>query len=155
MTKPTLSPLSSPKFARQRRYHRYVSGFEDFLSKDHEVSMDILARAEEKSKLSRELTNTRNQLFREFGQVRLDVYQWEENWRMVKMCQRFLYQVSPISWRQEHDWIHRSKSGECTVSVEDLFGRYRMADEVASLSSLIGDPLLPSVLASVIYQWNI
>nr|XP_031832991.1 uncharacterized protein LOC116427140 [Nomia melanderi] len=121
----------------KRRYRRYVSGFEDFLSKDHEVSMDILVRAEEESKLSRELTNTRNQLFREFGQVRLDVYQWEENWRMVKMCQRFLYQVSPISWRQEHDWIHRSKSGECTVSVDDLFGRYRMADEVASLTSLI------------------
>ncbi|XP_015438959.1 PREDICTED: uncharacterized protein LOC107193933 [Dufourea novaeangliae] len=121
------------------RYNRYVSGFEDFLSKDHEASMDILVRAEKESKLTRELTNTRNQLFREFGQVRLDVYLWEENWRTVKMCQRFLYQVAPVSWRQEHDWIHRSDSGETIISAstDNLFGRYRMADEVASLDTLI------------------
>ncbi|XP_076657328.1 cilia- and flagella-associated protein 100 [Halictus rubicundus] len=121
----------------RRRYNRYISGFEDFLAKDHEISMDILTRAEQEAKLSRELTNDRNQLSREYGQVRLDVYLCEENWRTVKMCQRFLYQVSPMSWRTEHDWIHRSDSGECVVTSDDLFGRYRMIEEVASLDCLI------------------
>ncbi|CAK9801882.1 Cilia- and flagella-associated protein 100 [Anthophora plagiata] len=123
----------------KRHYRRYVAGFEEFLSKDHEESMSILLQAENEVKLTREITEKRNQLTKEFGQVRLEVYHWEENWRMVKMCQRFLYQVSPIAWREEHDWIHRSDSGESIIrgNTDDLFGRYKMADEVASLSNLI------------------
>ncbi|XP_053998659.1 uncharacterized protein LOC128887143 [Hylaeus anthracinus] len=123
----------------KRRYRLYVSGFEEFLSKDHEESMKILVQAEEEMRLTKEVSDKRNQLSKEYGQVRLEVYFWEENWRTVKMCQRFLYQVSPISWRVEHDWIHRSESGENIVSdsADDLFGRYRMVDEVASLDTLI------------------
>ncbi|KOC69388.1 Coiled-coil domain-containing protein 37 [Habropoda laboriosa] len=123
----------------KHRYHRYVAGFEEFLSKDHEESMRILLEAEHEAKLTREVSEKRNQLSKELGHVRLDVYHWEENWRMVKMCQRFLYQVSPIAWREEHDWIHRSDSGESVIrgNTDDLFGRYRTVDEVASLNSLI------------------
>ncbi|XP_033336263.2 cilia- and flagella-associated protein 100 [Megalopta genalis] len=121
----------------RRRYSKYVSVFEDFLAKDHEISMAVLMRAEEEAKESRTLTGIRNDLFRQYGQVRLDVYMWEENWRMVKMCQRFVFQVSPITWRTEHDWIHRTESGECVVTDNDLFGRYRMVDEVPSLDCLI------------------
>ncbi|XP_017884393.1 cilia- and flagella-associated protein 100-like [Ceratina calcarata] len=123
----------------KRRYRQYVSGFEEFLSKDHEESMNVLNKADDEVKLTREVTETRNQLSKEFGKVRLDVYHWEESWRMVKMCQRFLYQVSPIAWREKHDWIHRSESGESIIhgNADDLFGRYRMLDEVASLDTLI------------------
>ncbi|XP_043258569.1 uncharacterized protein LOC122400900 [Colletes gigas] len=123
----------------KRRYRRYVSGFEEFLSKDHEESMKILVQAENEVRLTKEISDKRNKLSKEYGQVRLDVYFWEESWRMVKMCQRFLYQVSPISWRAKHDWIYRSGSDENIVSssVDDLFSRYRMIDEVASLDNLI------------------
>ncbi|XP_076753331.1 cilia- and flagella-associated protein 100 [Xylocopa sonorina] len=123
----------------KRLYRRYVAGFEEFLSKDHEESMKILLHADNEVKLTRDITEKRNQLSRDFGRVRLDVYHWEENWRMVKMCQRFLYQVSPIAWREEHDWIHRTDSEESIIhgNADDLFGRYRMLDEVASLDTLI------------------
>lgn len=124
----------------QRRYRRYVSGFEEFLSKDHEESMKILQLAENEIKKTRQITDTRNKLSAEYGKVRLDVYHWEESWRTVKMCQRFLYQVSPLAWRAEHDWIHRTDSGESILHrADDLFGRYRMVDEVASLDVLIGN----------------
>ncbi|KAG7210421.1 hypothetical protein KM043_011953 [Ampulex compressa] len=131
----TIAVVSLPK----RQYRRYVSGFEEFLSKDHERSMEVLEKAEKETKLTNEITERRNQLSKEFGQVRLDVYVWEENWRMVKMCQKFLYQVSPISWRMQYDWIHRSESGETitSASADHLFGRYKMIGEVASLDTLI------------------
>lgn len=108
--------------------------------------MRVLLKADEDVKRTREITSERNRLSKEFGQVRLEVYNWEENWRMVKMCQRFLYQVSPVSWRTEHDWIHRSDSGEnvASASTEDLFGRYRMTDDVESLDTLIGDRVTAS-----------
>ncbi|OAD53367.1 Coiled-coil domain-containing protein 37 [Eufriesea mexicana] len=107
--------------------------------KDHEKSMKILQEAENEVKITREITEERNQLSVEYGRVRLDVYHWEESWRMVKMCQRFLFQVSPIAWRVEHDWIHRTASGENVThdNADDLFGQYRMVDEVASLDVLI------------------
>lgn len=124
----------------QRRYRRYVSGFEEFLSTDHEESMKILQLAENEIKKTKQITDRRNKLSAEYGKVRLDVYHWEESWRTVKMCQRFLYQVSPLAWRAEHDWIHRTDSGESILHrADDLFGRYRMVDEVASLDVLIGN----------------
>lgn len=128
-------------FPIQRRYRQYISGFEEFLSKDHEESMKSLFLAENESKKTREMTDHRNKLSVEYGRIRLEVYHWEESWRMMKMCQRFLYQISPISWRTEHDWIHRSHSGESITydHPEDLFGRYRMLGDVASLDALIGD----------------
>lgn len=132
---------SSIRIFFQRRYRRYISGFEEFLSKDHEESMKSLLLAENESKKTREMTDHRNKLSVEYGRVRLEVYHWEESWRTMKMCQRFLYQIAPISWRTEHDWIHRSHSGESITydHTEDLFGRYRMLGDVASLDALIGD----------------
>ncbi|KAK1124334.1 hypothetical protein K0M31_006703 [Melipona bicolor] len=124
----------------RRRYRQYVNGFEEFLSKDHEESMAILQLAEDEMKKTRQITERRNKLSTEYGKVRLQVYHWEESWRMVKMCQRFLYQVSPIAWRADYDWIHRTDSGESILHhADDLFGRYRMVEEVASLDVLIGD----------------
>lgn len=103
--------------------------------------MKSLLLAENESKKTREMTDHRNKLSVEYGRVRLEVYHWEESWRTMKMCQRFLYQIAPISWRTEHDWIHRSHSGESITydHTEDLFGRYRMLGDVASLDALIGD----------------
>ncbi|KOX74378.1 Coiled-coil domain-containing protein 37, partial [Melipona quadrifasciata] len=122
----------------RRRYRQYVNGFEEFLSKDHEESMMILQLAEDEMKKTRQITERRNKLSTEYGKVRLQVYQWEESWRMVKMCQRFLYQVSPIAWRADYDWIHRTDSGESILHhADDLFGRYRIVEEVASLDVLI------------------
>nr|XP_050844610.1 uncharacterized protein LOC127061583 isoform X1 [Vespula vulgaris] len=123
----------------KRQYRTYVSIFENFLSKDHEESMVILRKAEEEVKLTSAINEKRILLDKQCGQIRLDLYYWEENWRLAKTCQRFLYQISPISWRNEYDWIYRSQSGESIFfgTTEDIFRRYRMAEQVASLECLI------------------
>ncbi|XP_018314408.1 cilia- and flagella-associated protein 100 [Mycetomoellerius zeteki] len=128
---------------RQIQYHcrRYVSGFEEFLSKDHEKSMQMLKKAEWEAKLTEEISTRRNELARQFGQSRLDIYVLEENWRLVKMCQMFLYHVSPVAWRIKYDWLQQSESERSITFVDppsmDLFNRYKTLDESASLEKLI------------------
>lgn len=125
------------------RCRRYISGFEEFLSKDHEKSIHMLEKAERETKLTEEISARRNELARQFGQSRLDVYVWEENWRMMKMCQMFLYRVSPVAWKVKYNWLQRSESGKSIVFVDtpsmDLFSRYKTLDESASLENLIGN----------------
>nr|XP_012216499.1 PREDICTED: coiled-coil domain-containing protein 37-like [Linepithema humile] len=123
----------------QHRARRYVSGFEEFLSKDHKKSVDMLEKAAEETKLTEETSARRNELAKKFGQIRLDVYFWEENWKMVKMCQMFLYRVSPLAWRVKYDRIYKSESTKSIDSFDrvDMFGRYKAPDESASLEDLI------------------
>ncbi|XP_066597298.1 cilia- and flagella-associated protein 100 [Prorops nasuta] len=120
----------------EERYEQYVKEFEDFLQKDHEASMKLLGEAEDEAKLTASLINQKNQLSKEFGQVRLDVYFWEESWRTVKVCQKFLYQIAPTAWRAEHDWIHRVDNELQVSSNDDLFADYKL-DTAVSLDDLI------------------
>ncbi|KYN11959.1 Coiled-coil domain-containing protein 37 [Trachymyrmex cornetzi] len=124
----------------QYRCRRYANGFEEFLSKDHEKSMQMLKKAEWEAKLTEEISTRRNELAKQFGQSRLDIYVLEENWRLVKMCQMFLYRVSPVAWRIKHDWL-QSESERSITFVDtpsmDLFNRYKTLDESASLEKLI------------------
>lgn len=116
-----------------------MSGFEEFLSRDHKKSVDMLEKAVEETKLTEEIRARRNELSKKFGQIRLDVYFWEENWKMVKMCQMFLYQVSPLPWRIKYDRAYQSESKKSiSLDTAELFSRYKASDEAASLETLIG-----------------
>lgn len=102
----------------------------------------MLEQAEREAKLTEEIRTRRNELSKQFGQSRLDVYFWEDNWRMVKMCQMFLYRISPAAWRTKHDWQYQPEFEKSVMSVEtkDLFSKYKTPDEDATLEDLIGIP---------------
>ncbi|KYM77055.1 Coiled-coil domain-containing protein 37 [Atta colombica] len=125
----------------QYRCRRYVSDFDEFLSKDHEKSMQMLKKAEWETKLTEEISTQKNELAKQFGQNRLDVYVLEENWRLVKMCQMFLYCLSPVAWRTKYDLFQQSEPEKSITFVDtpsvDLFNRYKTLDETASLEKLI------------------
>lgn len=72
------------------------------------------------------------------GILRVRLYILEENWRTLKMYQKFLYQTSPMHWRREHDYIHKTEHGLVT-HWSSLFGKYRLADTSVepTLESLI------------------
>lgn len=126
----------------QKEWQMYAKSFEEFLSKDHDESMRILNEASEEEKRTANMTAEKNQLSRAYGQVRLEVYFWEEAWRMVKQCQKFLYQVSPISWRDEHDWIHKNKYpffNSMAGQAKDIFSSTQDIGDSVSILSLIGN----------------
>lgn len=105
--------------------------------------MRILEKAEREVKLTEEISTRRNELARQFGQSRLDVYGWEENWRLVKMCQIFLHRISPVAWKSKYDLARQSVGRRSLIFIDiptvDLFSRYKMFDESASLEDLIGN----------------
>lgn len=103
--------------------------------------MDMLKQTDQEVQLTEVISTQRNELSKQFGQRRLDVYFWEENWRTVKMCQIFLYCVSPISWKIKHDWLSRFDSERSIVSIgaTNLFNKYKIPYEDASLEELIGN----------------
>lgn len=103
--------------------------------------MDMLKQADQEVKLTEIISTQRNEFSKQFGQRRLDVYFWEENWRIVKMCQIFLYWISPISWKIKHDWLSQFDSVRSIVSIDatNLFEKYKTPPEDASLEELIGN----------------
>lgn len=104
--------------------------------------MDILYEAEREAKVTAEISERKNEVSKQVGERRLSVYVWEENWRTVKMCQMFLYQISPTAWRIKHDWFYRAESSNSIQStVATDFTRYKAPAEGASLEELIGDIL--------------
>lgn len=101
--------------------------------------MKVLFKADEEERKTNLLYQKRAQLSKEMGQMRLEVYRLEESWRLAKLCQKFLYQISPVSWREENDSdFDKSKSNALVVEADNLFGRYRDVNEMATLESLIG-----------------
>ncbi|XP_011311049.1 uncharacterized protein [Fopius arisanus] len=81
----------------EKKNRQYVAAFEDYLSKDHESSMNILAEADREGKKTNALVGTRDQLSKDYGQIRLEVYQLEEMWRLAKACYDFVNKISTKS----------------------------------------------------------
>lgn len=80
-------------FVFEDRYREYSNAFEKYLSNDHEASMKVLEEADQEARNSSKMISKRDRLFKEFGQVRLEVYQWREMWRDAKMCHDFIRKV--------------------------------------------------------------
>ena len=130
----------------QGEYKECVKALEEFLARDHEESMRLLSEAEAERQLTARLSARRDELSRRYGHVRLQVYRWEEAWRTVRACHRFLHRVSPqatspddeddldllaISAQAQHERV-TSVTPRSLHSGGSDFGRS------ASLDSLIG-----------------
>lgn len=93
-----------------------MTAFEQYLSSDHEESMKVLEEAQQEAKNSHDLIDKRDSLSEEFGQVRLEVYQWEEMWRIAKMCHEFVQKISPTKQlgqeKPDEDVVEKDKKIE-------------------------------------------
>lgn len=109
---------------------------EQFLEEDHEASMNLLRRAEAEFNRTVELSERRDELSRRYGSTRLDVYHWEEAWRTVRTCYKFLIKVSENS-----DESYPNSTGGSIVSSAELADDALIGadfDYDTSLESLIG-----------------
>lgn len=64
------------------------------------------------------------------------MYNLEEKWRNIKMYQKFLYTVSPITWREEYDY-YNFRGGKPIATESNVFGRYKLMESNVSLDDLI------------------
>lgn len=115
----------------------YVDTFEEFLNKDHEESMKILHEAETEEQLRQIKYNEFKELAKEYASLRSIVYKLEEKWRHSKSYQKFLYLVSPMSWRKEHDTINET-TFHTKADIKKVFNKYDISDEATdSLDNLL------------------
>lgn len=115
----------------------FYASFKEFEAQDHEDWLMIRRRADE---MATETSNMRlelKDLMKELSQIRCSLYVLEENWRNCKLCQIFLFQISPRSWQEQHPL--KDKDGEDITDFDDVFNRYRLDAEgsVQSLNELI------------------
>lgn len=119
------------------QHQQYVDTFEEFIFNDHTTAMNLLKEADKEANLSYAKYDQYRDIFLDYGALKSQVYNLEEKWRHIKMYQKFLYLVSPISWRQEHDYYH-FEEGIPKENDEEVFGRYKLLEENISLEDLIG-----------------
>ncbi|XP_017786367.1 PREDICTED: cilia- and flagella-associated protein 100-like [Nicrophorus vespilloides] len=124
-----------------RQYNTYVKTFEEFLSKDHAISMDLLRASENEANKAFEKYEQYRELAKDFGMLKSQVNNLEEKWRYAKMYQKFLYLVSPMHWRKEHDFYHIIQKDDNTsvelAEPEEFFESSQSATEAKSLDDII------------------
>ncbi|KAL3275403.1 hypothetical protein HHI36_020167 [Cryptolaemus montrouzieri] len=122
----------------KENYQIYVNTFEEFLYNDHTHSMKLLRQSEQEAVLAYEKYEEYKELSKEYGALRSILYNSEEKWRNCKMYQKFLYLVSPLSWRKQHDFYHFKSPDEPIDTPEGgaaaIFGKYRLGDKEAEVS---------------------
>ncbi|XP_066991694.2 uncharacterized protein [Anabrus simplex] len=120
----------------------YVKSFEEFLAKDHEDAMAVLRKADRVARTTEALEQEYYSMVQEFNGLSSRIYVLHDDWRDVKLCQRFVYLIGPIKWRMEYDYINRSEGGELELLGEGSISflwvyKETMTDIGCSLEDLI------------------
>jgi seryl-tRNA synthetase len=126
----------------------YSDSFEEFLEEDYESSEKLLRDAQEQAEKSGHMRQELRELEKQVETAKCQLHVLLEEWRNCKMFQKFLYMVSPMFWRKEHDFIHRTQSGSVLLASEisTHFEQYRLSSTESPLSL---DALLDLCLTDV------
>lgn len=124
----------------KKNYAMYLQGFEQFLSEDYNESMKMLRTGEQATIITMEKAEYIKCLHRENAALEFNVHKLEERWRDLKMYQKFLYFISPMSWRQKYDYIHRDN---LELQPSQIFKKFTLGEEgqATSLINLVDEYL--------------
>lgn len=92
----------------------YINTFEEFLYRDHTSAMQLLKESDDATKEAYDKYSEYKILAKKCGSLRSSLYNSEEKWRNCKIYQKFLYTVSPMSWK--------TKQGRTSVYGNDILG---------------------------------
>ncbi|XP_018574286.1 coiled-coil domain-containing protein 38 [Anoplophora glabripennis] len=88
----------------------YVDTFENFLLEDHSSAMRLLRESDEVSKITFNKYLEHNAVAQKHAALNSSLFNVEDKWRMCKTYQKFLYAVSPLSWKTEQKLSQRRTS---------------------------------------------
>ncbi|KAB0792878.1 hypothetical protein PPYR_12498 [Photinus pyralis] len=118
---------------------KYVNKFEEFLEQDYSTTMALITESDQQQSQADEQNEILLNLSKEFGSIQSTVFNLEEKWRNCKMYQKFLYLVSPMDWRENHDFYLKQEKSNESIGDPSVFERFKLAPvgEVQSLANLI------------------
>lgn len=88
----------------------YVNTFEDLLLEDHSSAMRLLKEADEVSKIAYDKYHEHTEIAQKVARLNFSLFNVEEKWKLCKTYQKFLYAVSPLSWRMRQGPTNRKTS---------------------------------------------
>lgn len=115
----------------QENLQDYINIFEDFLITDHRSAMKLLEESEETAKAAHDEYVKYKMFANKFAFIRSSLYTMEEKWKMCKTYQKFLYAVSPLTWRMKQEEPTRQRRTSIYMKeqqpddVLDIFINYR------------------------------
>lgn len=119
----------------------YINTFEEFLYRDHTSAMQLLKDSERATNEAYDKYEEYKKLAKTYGALRSSLYNSEEKWRNCKTYQKFLYTVSPMSWKQGRKTCRRASVYlvEQDSEGEEIFGKYRqsIAEKDTSLTDIL------------------
>ncbi|XP_066153929.1 cilia- and flagella-associated protein 100-like isoform X2 [Euwallacea fornicatus] len=120
-------------------YNKYVNAFDEFLSRDHTSSMLLLKESETATRDAYDKYEEYKNIIKKYGVIRSSLYSSEEKWKNCQIYERFLFLVSPFSWRNQRQVTAVSGNIENGKDVEEnIFEKYKKMDEKeTSLNDLI------------------
>ncbi|KAJ8947178.1 hypothetical protein NQ314_008679 [Rhamnusium bicolor] len=126
----------------KENYQTYVNTFEEFLYKDHTSAMALLKQSEEAAMKAYDMYEEYKSIAKKYGALRSSLFNLEEKWRNCKTYQKFLYTVSPLSWRMQQKAYRRASvfmMEEDPDDDENIFGRYRasLSEKGVSLTDIL------------------
>ncbi|XP_023314408.1 uncharacterized protein LOC106648168 [Trichogramma pretiosum] len=136
--------IERQRFLRiKRKYLECVESLEQFVAKDHDESMRALGQADNELARTLELSEKRDELSREYGAMRLEVYRWEEAFRTVRACHRFLHQLAENRLDDDDDDDDDDVANDLNDLLDDAKAtkdsQLNISD-IGSLESLISEP---------------
>ncbi|XP_030766200.1 cilia- and flagella-associated protein 100-like isoform X2 [Sitophilus oryzae] len=114
-------------------YDKYVNAFEEFLYRDHTSSMKLLKDSEIAAQEAYDKYSEYKTVLKKFGAIRSSIYNSEEKWRNCQMYEKFLFLVSPFSWRVQRFSKYGSDTTEEEMD-EHLFLKYQLSQEEHEMS---------------------
>lgn len=106
-----------------KRFDFYSECYDKFLAEDHSSSLALLKTADEETKMSKVKREKVKNLLRDCGWYRTKILILDEQWRIARVFQKFLYQVSPLWWRNKYDFIHKTKNSKELDNSDTSLGR--------------------------------
>lgn len=87
----------------QEDFLLFKIGFDDFLSENHDETIRVKEELEKEAYKTQALEVKLARLTEQSKTIQREIYNLEQPLKQQKMCQRFLYKVSPELWRAEQD----------------------------------------------------
>lgn len=121
----------------QNKFQTYSESYEKFLAEDHSSSMEMLMNADVESRKSKVKLERIKQLHKEVSWYHTNILILDEKWRRSKIYQKFLFQISPLWWREKYDYIHKTQAtGVVDTSDTSIFGTNRVGTAASIMSIL-------------------
>ncbi|KAG5895443.1 hypothetical protein JTB14_001321 [Gonioctena quinquepunctata] len=113
----------------RENFHKYMNIFEEFLYRDHTTAMQVLSDSDTAAREAYDKYEEYKLVMKDVNSLKSSIFVAEEKWTSMKIYQRFLFALSPASWRATQSSrrasVHFDGVDDEPDDEKSIFGIYR------------------------------